>query len=596
MKALNFISWVFKKFPSLVIANIALIIIVNAFSAGSLLAISPIVDLFIHPDLQGISPLTSKAIEIVKFFGMPVTLGSWLSVFVIFIFLSGIFRIVTTYLMLKTKYSVLRDIMLGTFEDFFNARWYFFSSGKHGVLLNTFIREVTIVGDAFGSISTFFATALRTILYLAIPFYVSWQVSSISVGIAFLFALPFVLLGKLNYRLGALNTSTSNHMTSIIHENLNLAKLVTGFGKQQKSIDNFKAAFDAHRDATLKSQIVKLGTPILYNPFGAVTIVIALFAARHFEVPLSEMMVLLLGLFQVANSIGNLAEQKNSLENFLPSYEQINSLRKRAKELKQISGPRKFTGFDRELLIDGLHFAYPHHKSVLIDINMRIPKGKMVAFVGESGAGKSTLIDMIMGFHQPAKGRIALDGIPLEEFDIHSYRQKIGYVPQDSVLFNMSIQDNLLWAHESAAKEEVMDACHLANADEFIERLSERYDTIVGERGVRLSGGQVQRIALARAILRKPQLLILDEATSSLDTYSERLIQQAIENIARKTTVIVIAHRLSTIVNADHVYVLKDGKIVEDGTYGELVQKNGYFNNMVRLQLLEPSKDRLRHE
>jgi len=315
-------------------------------------------------------------------------------------------------------------------------------------------------------------------------------------------------------------------------------------------------------------------------------VVVALFSARRFNVPLSEITVLLAALLQAAVAIGSIMTKKNALEIFLPSYEQINTLRQRAKRLAQISGNRQFGGFTRELSIETISFAYPGHEAVLIDINARIPKGKMVAFVGESGTGKTTLIDLIIGFHQAQKGCILFDGVPLSDFDINSYRQKIGYVPQDSVLFNMTIRDNLLWAYKSATDKEIIHACRQANADEFITKFSEGYNILVGDRGVRLSGGQVQRIALARAILRKPELLILDEATSSLDTYSERLIQQAIENIAKETTVIAIAHRLSTIAKADYVYVLKNGRIVEEGTYSKLIQMKGHFNRMVQLQAL----------
>jgi ATP-binding cassette subfamily B protein len=402
-----------------------------------------------------------------------------------------------------------------------------------------------------------------------------------------LFALPFILLGKITYKLGMLRTSTSNDLTSVIQENISLAKIVLGFSRQQKSTENMLRVFDCHREVTIKSQMLELGIPILYRPFGLVMLIISLFVARLFNLPLSEMAVLLVALLQVAFSIGNLAAQKNSLENFFPSYEQTKSLRELAKSLEQKSGQKEFKGFDRQLFLDSVSFGYPGQKEIFSNLNIVIPKGKMVALVGESGVGKSTLIDLIMGFHEPQKGGLVFDGVNLKEYDIHSYRSKIGYVPQDSVLFNMSIRDNLLWAHESASDSDIIEACRQANAHEFIEEFPQGYNIIVGDRGIRLSGGQIQRIALARAILRKPCLLVLDEATSSLDTYSERLIQQAIENIAKETTVIVVAHRLSTIVNADYVYVLGEGNIIEEGTYAELIARKGHFNRMVRLQVLE---------
>lgn len=198
----------------------------------------------------------------------------------------------------------------------------------------------------------------------------------------------------------------------------------------------------------------------------------------------------------------------------------------------------------------------------------------MTAFVGKSGIGKSTLIDLLMGFHEISRGTITIDGVPLQDFDILSYRSRTGYVPQDSVLFNTSIRENLLWADEKASQRGIEEACCLANADEFIRQFPEGFDTVVGDRGVRLSGGQIQRIALARALLRKPEILFLDEATSSLDTHSVRLIQLAIENIAKAITVIVVAHRLSTIRNADCIYVLQNGKAVEQRPYEELIKES----------------------
>jgi ABC-type multidrug transport system fused ATPase/permease subunit len=321
-------------------------------------------------------------------------------------------------------------------------------------------------------------------------------------------------------------------------------------------------------------------------PLGVFVLAIALFSGYKFSVPVSELVVIVYAFSRIIPLLGSITAQKNSLSNFFPSYEQVMSLRQDAHQLKQKTGTKIFSGLDQGITIDGLSFSYNGGQLILEDIHAQIPKGKMIAFVGKSGTGKSTFVDMIMGFNEPLKGRVAVDGIPLQDFDIHSYRRRIGYVPQDSILFNMTIRDNLRWANESATDKEIKEACQIANAAEFIERFPEGYDTIVGDRGVRLSGGQIQRIALARAVLRKPDILILDEATSNLDTESERLIQQAIENIAKRTTIIAIAHRLSTIINTDYIYVLENGRIVEEGTYGQLVKKNGLFNQMVNSQKL----------
>ncbi|MBU1121687.1 MAG: ABC transporter ATP-binding protein/permease [Candidatus Omnitrophica bacterium] len=586
MRVFIFIYEIFKKFSRLFTITVLLIVFVSILEAASLLTIGPLVDFLVHPDLQNISPLTQKIVKIVESFGVSLELKNYLLIFAVFIIVSSAFRIIARHAVLKTKYAVIRGLMMGTFEDFFNAQWQFFSSRKQGVFINTFIREFNIIGGAFGAMATFFASIIQLLFCLAVPFYLSWQVTMISLVTAFLLSLPFIFLGKTCYRLGGLSTSTANRMGSVIQESFSLSKIILGFGNQQKSIDSLAYDFDAHCQATLKSQTIGLAIPVLYRPLGVIVLAVALFSSRYFGIPLSEVVVLLLALLQGVIYIGDLTATKNSLDNFFPSYEQVNKLRIAAKQLKQTSGGKTFSGFDREIMVDNVSFAYLNNEAVLKNINLKITKGKMIAIVGESGAGKSTLVDMVMGFYEPMAGQITFDDISLEEFDINSYRRRIGYVPQNSILFNMTIRENLIWAKENAGEEEIKYACQLSNAAEFIESFPEKYDTVVGDRGVRLSGGQLQRIALARAILRKPDLLILDEATSSLDTHSERAIQRAVENIAKETTVIVIAHRLSTIVNADFVYVLKGGEVIEEGTYWELIKMNGHFDRMVKLQLL----------
>jgi len=586
MKTLLFIRAIFRKYPPLVIGNILLILLVGLVEAASLLALIPIIDFLIRPALEGASTITHKIVHLMGLLGIPVTLGWLFLVFLLFNIAKSWFQIFVQYLILKTKYIVLRDIMVGTFEIFFNARWYFFSSGKQGTLLNTFLHETRIVGDGFGAMVRFFAKILQLAFYLAVPFYLSWQVTSICLIMALLFVLPFVALGNISYRLGKINTSTANCISSVIQQNLTLAKVVLGFGNQRSSVDALGQAFDSHRRAAIRSQILRMSIPLVYYPLGVSVMIIGVLVARRLAMPIAEAAVLLYSFLKALPMIGSIMGEKNTFNNFIPSYEQVTSLKKRADNLKQFSGHKLFTGFNNEILVEGLSFSYPCHALTLTDINVHIPKGRMIAFVGESGVGKSTLIDMIMGFNEPAAGRVAIDGVDLRDFDIKSYRRRLGYVPQEGVLFNMSIIDNLRWANESASDEEIRQACRKANADEFIERFPQNYDTLVGDRGIRLSGGQLQRITLARAIIRKPDLLILDEATSALDTYSERLIQQAIESITKDTTVIVIAHRLSTIANADYIYVLKEGRIAEEGRYSDLMGQSGHFSHMVQQQML----------
>lgn len=592
MRHRSFLVDILAKFPRLLGANVALCVVMSLFDAVSFLFIAPIVDLFMNPQVELASPLTRQLAVAMRWVGVPLTLGSALAAFLIFNVVKSGVQIVARHSILKTKYALLRELWMGTFNDFFHARWQFFSTGRQGTFLNTFLREMTIVGDAFGAMALFFANALQLVLYLAVPLYISWPVTVISLFAACVFAWPFVLLGRMNYRLGQRNTATANAVGAVIQESLGAAKLILGFNNQRKHLDSLGRAFDAHRGVTLTSQTLNIAIPLLYYPCGLVVLTIALFASRRFGVQLSEAAVLFYSLLKVIPSIGGLTAQKNSLDNFFPSYEQVMDLRRRARQWQQTSGDQPFIGFSREIALEHVSFAHPGREPALTDVTVRIPKSTMTAIVGESGAGKSTLIDLLMAFHDPAQGQVVVDGVSVRDFDVWSYRQRIGYVPQDSLLFNATIRENLRWANDAASDEELARACRQANAQEFITSLPDGYDTVVGDRGVRLSGGQVQRIALARALLREPELLILDEATSALDTVSERLIQQAIETVAKRTTVVVIAHRLSTIVNADYIYVLEEGCVVEEGTYAELRERRGVFNQMVRLQVMESTRER----
>ena len=224
---------------------------------------------------------------------------------------------------------------------------------------------------------------------------------------------------------------------------------------------------------------------------------------------------------------------------------------------------------------------------VLKDINLQVGEKQKIVVCGPSGSGKSTISDLLLGLQIPDSGTLFIDQIPQQEWDLNSFREHVGYVPQESQLFNCSIRENLMWSMDESTENELWNVCRISNCEDFIRELPQGLQTIVGDNGVRLSGGQRQRIALARALLRKPELLILDEATSSLDSESERLIKNSINTIVkhRATTVFVIAHRLSTVAKADLIYVLAKGKIAEFGTYDELCAKpNGIFAEMVRVQ------------
>ncbi|HCN07560.1 MAG TPA: ABC transporter ATP-binding protein, partial [Lentisphaeria bacterium] len=561
----HFVGDICWKFPWLLICTASLFLGMSCFDAAAILTLAPVVDLLMGADSTATSAITKQMERVLTFLGIPMTLWSALAAFFVFNVVKNAFAIFALYTVQRTKFVILRHYMLGTFDDFFSARWRFFSEQKQGTLVNTFLHEVNVVGEAVIKMAQFLSTIIQIVLLLAVPFMISWQLTSLSLLGAGVIAIPFLIAGRISYRFGKQTTSTSNDMYGILQESCATAKIVQGFGNQARNRGMFSEAFDCYRRAMVKGETLNSSILHLYQPLGLVILIIALLAAQRLNVPISETAVLIYALMKTLPSVGTLTSLKASLENFTPSYEQMMRLRKVAREDRQPEGGRPFATLGSGIEVKNVSFTYPGRDMVLNDISLSIPAGKMTAVVGESGCGKSTLLDMLMGFNMIERGDVLIDGVSLKDYDQSSYRQRIGYVPQDAVLFNMSIRDNILWAQANATDETLAEALRLANAQVFIDEFPDGVDTIVGDRGVRLSGGQIQRIALARAILRRPELLILDEATSALDSQSETLIQDAIAEIARDTTIIVVAHRLSTVKMADTIVVLDEGAIVEQG-------------------------------
>jgi subfamily B ATP-binding cassette protein MsbA len=248
------------------------------------------------------------------------------------------------------------------------------------------------------------------------------------------------------------------------------------------------------------------------------------------------------------------------------------------------NGHRSFPGLRQAITFKSVDFGYDSQQFVLNDINLTIKQGEMTALVGASGAGKTTLVDLIPRFYDPTRGSILIDGADIREFQINSLRRRFAIVSQDTFIFNTNVRDNIAYGTEGATESDIIEVARLANALEFIQEMPEGFETRLGDRGVRLSGGQRQRIAIARAILRNPEILILDEATSALDSISERLIQASLEKLAEGRTVIAIAHRLSTIIRADKVVVMEQGRVVEEGSYQELLDLRGKLWNYHQMQ------------
>ncbi|NET53735.1 MAG: ATP-binding cassette domain-containing protein, partial [Merismopedia sp. SIO2A8] len=297
-------------------------------------------------------------------------------------------------------------------------------------------------------------------------------------------------------------------------------------------------------------------------------------------------------LFKLLPIITQLNGARNQFANCSASVKMLTHFLQRENKPFMDSGIHAFEGLKEAIRFENLSFAYPGASDLALkSINLTLPKGQTLALVGASGAGKTTLADLLPRFYDPTEGKITIDGRNVREFDMSSLRQSMGLVSQEAFLFNDTIRNNVSYARPDATEEEVIDAIKRANAYDFIMEMPKGLDTPIGDRGVMLSGGQRQRLAIARALLKNAQVLILDEATSALDTASERLVQEAIDELSRERTAIVIAHRLSTIQNADQIAVMKKGQVVELGTHDELLALGGYYNQLYTLQFSKQGRE-----
>lgn len=587
MRLKTFAADIWKRHPAALAGNALLMLGTSLLEAASIFLIAPVVDTLLAAPGRQASAVTLRFEAAAAALGLSPGLTTALGAFLVFNLLRALMQTFAWNMILRTKYRVMTDLTVGTFKDFLNASWRFFSSSSQGTLVNAFTRETNNVGQGFIYLAGLISVLLQLAILTAVPLLISWKVTVASVGVAAVLALPFMRLGRRNYTLAQTITRSANEMTAVIHEHLGLAKIILSFGEQKRSVSDLNRSYEALAQPIIRCETLLIALPQLYQPFGILIVSVSLLIARRLEVPLSETAVLFYSLFKLIPLIGQITEKKTALDAMLPSYEQISELRAKARALRQPTGSRPFRGLTEDIRLEDVVFAHPGNAPALAGVSLSIRKGRMTALVGESGAGKSTVADLVLGHYAPQAGRLLIDGAPFAELDVDSFRRRIGYVSQESLLFNMSVRDNMLWAKEDATQAELDAAFRQANADEFIARLPEGDRTVIGDRGVRLSGGQLQRLALARAVLRKPDLLILDEATSALDTQSERLIQEAIERIGKETTVLAIAHRLSTISRADAIFVLEQGRVVEQGTYDELVARGGKFTAMARLQSTE---------
>jgi len=511
----------------------------------------------------------------------------------ILIALAGMVVLVSALKYVKTMYATKTNIgfsiwMRSTLmRNYVNSDISYFHRTELGRMVNTLVTQVDHAGGTFFSMTEIVSSVGVTLAYLIAALLISPSLTGIAIGTMVVVTVIMQYFINRARVLGAQIVDAHSDMQAGAVDSMSGVRVIKSFQLEDNRLQEF-----GHRLRGLgvlnygvdmnRAQANIVQEVSLFGIIGGIVFV----AVELIGLDLAVTVALLFVLYRMAPRINNLNSIRQGLAISFAALHHVKEVTDETGSPKIVSGSKPFRSIDNSIVLKNVTFAYNGGPDVLHNADFTIEKGQMTALVGTSGAGKSTLIDLVLRFHDPVKGGIVVDGTDLRELDLADWRRSIGVVSQDVFLFNDSIANNIGFGlgDGNITEEAVISAAKQAYAHDFVLSLPDGYDTIVGDRGLNLSGGQRQRVSLARAILKQPKLLILDEATSSLDSESESLIQDYIREIRGSLTILVVAHRMSTIQSADKIAVLEEGRIVEEGDWDSLLAEEGVFANYHRLQ------------
>lgn len=495
--------------------------------------------------------------------------------------------------MVPIRTGVVKDMRVQIYDKILSLPLGFFSQERKGDIIARISGDVQEVENSISStIEMLIKNPILILIYLGVLCRMSWELTLFTV----LFAPAMIgVMSLIGRKLKAQSTEAQRYWSdtmSQVEETLGGLRIIKAFLAEKKMASRFGAITEAMRSKNTRVAIRQSSAHPVSELLGSVMIAIVLWfggtliLGDHAVIDAPSFMAYMAILYSVIQPIKDLSKAAYSIPKGLASMDRINVILDAENNIAEPSRPVSLKSFEKSIEFRNVHFRYESGREVLHGIDLTIPKGHNVAIVGASGAGKSTLADLIPRFYDPDEGSISIDGIDIRDVSTRDLRALMGNVNQDPILFNDTIFNNIAFGVENATMEQVVAAAKIANAHEFIITKPEGYDTCIGDRGVMLSGGQRQRISIARAILKNPPILILDEATASLDTESERMVQDALDYLMSNRTTISIAHRLSTVKKADEIIVMNEGLIVERGRHDELIELDGYYRKLYEMQTL----------
>lgn len=495
------------------------------------------------------------------------------------------------YLVNNTGHKVIVDIRNELYAHYHSLPIKFYFKEQTGKLISLISNDVTNIQTAVSSIFTNIIGNSMTIIMLTfIVFDQSWKLSLIALIVFPAAIYPIYKFGARLRIIGKMRLGKIGDMLSVVQESISNIRIVKAFSMEKYEVDKFKKENAQFFSLSMKDLKTSAWAGPLMELIGIIGVSFVVYYGGlmiiNKEWTSGALMAFIVAILSLYGPIRSFSGVNNVIQQAIGSAERVFDIIDIRPEVKDIENPITLKNINKSIMFKNVDFSYITDKKVLTNINLEIKTGDVVALVGPSGAGKSTIADLIARFFDPQKGSIEIDGIDIRNISMASLRKQIGIVTQETILFNDSIKANISYGRTEANIDEIINAAKAAYAHEFINATQHGYDSFIGERGVKLSGGQKQRIAIARAILKNPPILILDEATSSLDSESEALVQEALEVLMKDRTTVVIAHRLSTIYRADKIVVIDKGEIIAQGKHSDLLNKCELYKRLYTMQFL----------
>jgi len=593
--------------------NIIFNILSVVFGLFTLMAILPFLDLLLNKSTAEYSTIIAKGKPILgmsvksltdyfnyEFSTVIIDSGKmralvWICIVgAIIFFFKALFRYLGMFFLAPIRNGVVKDLRNSIYKKSLDLPLSYYSDERKGDIMSRITSDVQEVEwSVMSSLEMIFRDPINIIILLGVLIYVSPQLTLVVFILLPIAALLISVIGKSLKRSSSRAKVQLGLLFSIMEETLGGLRIIKGFNAEKSMKGKFAEVNENYSQQMIHTyRKVDLASPVSEFVSSAIMMVLIYFGGKLVlgagaTLDGKTFIFYVLTFSQVITPAKTLTGAYSNIQKGLASMERINKILLAENTLRDSENPKTLEPFKNGIEYKNVSFAYIRGGEgyALRNINLKIPKGKSVALVGQSGSGKTTLADLLPRFYEPTSGAVLIDGVDTREVRMHDLRNLMGIVSQESILFNDTVHNNIAFGMENASRESVIEAAKVANAHDFIMEMPDGYDTNIGDRGGKMSGGQRQRISIARAVLKNPPILILDEATSALDTGSERLVQEALNNLMLNRTSVIIAHRLSTIQHADEIVVLQKGEIIERGTHGELLNKNGAYKRLYDLQV-----------